>query len=165
MAAEAPNGNGDPKVKSFNPRPWSAELVQRFQDIDNTLTEQTHTLAQHGTDITQIKNDQNLQTLALQGVQKEFKAHQEMTAKTGLGVEKILTLLGEEVEDGAGGWKGTGLLGRMRRNEGAVGRLMRLYRQWIAWGGGFTAAFMLTGGALVAFLWWLLGDKLGHLLK
>lgn len=156
----------EPEVRSFNkPRPWSAELVDKFQEQDRKLEEHGGQLTSMGHDVQQIKNDQNLQTLALQGMQKEFAAHKQATDLIGKNVEKIVGLLGDETEDGDGGWKGTGLLGRVRRNEGQTGRMMRLYRQWIAWGGGFAASFALIGGATIASLWWAFGDAISKALR
>jgi hypothetical protein len=97
--------------------------------------------------INSIRGDVNLQTGALQRVEKAMTS--------------ILAKLGDEQEDGQGGYTGTGLMGRTRRNEIQAVKLKELYHRWIAFGAGFCACF----GALVAVLWWAFGDKIGFVLK
>lgn len=97
--------------------------------------------------ISSIRGDVNLQTGALQRVETALK--------------EVLSALGSEKEDGEGGYIGTGLMGRTRRNEMQVVKLKELYHRWIAFGAGFCACF----GTLVAFLWWAFGDKLSIVLR
>lgn len=97
--------------------------------------------------ISSIRGDVNLQTGALQRVENLMKV--------------VLDRLGDEKEDGQGGYTGTGLMGRTRRNEIQVTKLKELYHRWIAFGAGFCACF----GTLVAVLWWAFGDKIGIVLK
>lgn len=73
----------------------------------------------------------------------------------------IQTTLGEEKEDGAGNMLGTGLVGRVRRNENSVAKLLGTYRLWIAFGAGFVVCI----GTFTAVIWWLIGDKIGMVLK
>lgn len=75
--------------------------------------------------------------------------------------KKILSAIGEEEEDGHGGIVGTGLLGRMRRTEKQVEKLLLTYRVWIAFGSGICSCGAIF---LVAF-WWIIGDRLAVLLK
>lgn len=104
--------------------------------------------------VASIRGDTNVQALAMQGVQKTMES---MAANVGT----ILDHLGKEEEDGNGNYKGTGLLGRMRRVEREQRSLRELYHRWIAFGAGFSACL---GGAVV-IVWWLLGDKLAIVLK
>jgi len=76
-------------------------------------------------------------------------------------MDTILMLVGSEEEDGDGGYKGVGLLGRMRRVEDSQNNLLSKYKTWIAWGGGFCTA----GVSMTAFIWWLISDKLELVLK
>lgn len=76
-------------------------------------------------------------------------------------MEKALGLLGEEKEDGLGNLVGTGMMGRLRRNENAVKDLRTAYKIWIAFGSGF----IFSLGSTAAIVWWLIGDKLGVVLK
>jgi hypothetical protein len=101
-----------------------------------------------------IRGDMIIQATAMQGIQKEI-------ASLASSVNTLVSSLGEEREDGAGNYLGTGLLGRVRRVERSQRSLKELYHRWIAFGSGFCAC--LT--ASVAILWWLLGDKLAIVLK
>lgn len=74
---------------------------------------------------------------------------------------RIVVTLGEETEDGKGGYVGKGLLGRVGRNEIAVKRLRDAYGRWIAYGAGF----FTCGGAMLIAIWWLVGDKIAIILK
>ena len=93
-----------------------------------------------------VKN-QGLNAMALQRIEGKM--------------DSILLLVGSEEEDGDGGFKGVGLLGRMRRVEESQNTLMSKYKTWIAWGGGFCTA----GVSMTAFIWWLISDKLELVLK
>lgn len=94
-----------------------------------------------------VLNNQSLNAMTLQRVEGKMDA--------------ILLLVGSEEEDGEGGFKGVGLLGRMRRVEESQNTLLSKYKTWIAWGGGFITA----GSAMTAFIWWLVSDKLELVLK
>ena len=94
-----------------------------------------------------VLRNQDLGQLTLQRVESKMDA--------------VLLLVGTEEEDGEGGFKGVGLLGRMRRVEESQSTLMSKYKTWIAWGGGFISAM----GAGVAVIWWLIADKLEIALK
>jgi len=91
--------------------------------------------------------------------------NQELATQAMLRVESkmdaILLLVGAEEEDGDGGFKGVGLLGRMRRVEESQTSLLSKYKMWIAWGGGF----LTCGSAMTLFIWWLVADKLELVLK
>jgi hypothetical protein len=101
-----------------------------------------------------VRGDTQIQAGALQAVQKAM----EGLAKD---LSTIAAAIGEEKEDGAGNYLGTGLLGRTRRVERAQRSLRELYHRWIAFGSGFIAC----GSVAVGALWWLLGDKLAIVLK
>lgn len=94
-----------------------------------------------------VIQNQSLATMTMQRVEGKMDA--------------ILLLVGAEEEDGEGGFKGVGLLGRMRRVEESQASLLGKYKTWIAWGGGFVTA----GTAMTAFIWWLVADKLEIVLK
>lgn len=94
-----------------------------------------------------VLNNQGLSTMTLQRVEGKMDA--------------ILLLVGAEEEDGEGGFKGVGLLGRMRRVEESQSTLLTKYKTWIAWGGGFVTSMT----AMVAVVWWLVSDKLEIVFK
>lgn len=94
-----------------------------------------------------VIRNQELATQAMQRVESKMDA--------------ILLLVGAEEEDGDGGFKGVGLLGRMRRVEESQTSLLSKYKTWIAWGGGF----LTCGSAMTLFIWWLISDKLEVVLK
>jgi len=94
-----------------------------------------------------VLRNQDLNQLTLQRVEGKMDA--------------ILLLVGSEEEDGDGGFKGVGLLGRMRRVEESQTSLLSKYKTWIAWGGGFVTAMSF----MMAVLWWLISDKLEIALK
>ena len=73
----------------------------------------------------------------------------------------MVTLLGEEKEDGQGNILSTGLLGRMRRIENTTENMVKKYERWIAFGSGF----FLAASVLIAALWWVIGDRMSHLLR
>lgn len=86
----------------------------------------------------------------------------------GVAVQRVETLLkgmvavlGTEEEDGKGGYTGTGIVGRTRRNEADVRALKALYHRWIAFGAGFCACL---GGSAV-LVWYVIGDKIAIVLK
>lgn len=97
--------------------------------------------------VDKLANDFDIYTLAAQRVETK--------------VDTLLLLMGEEKEDGKGGYTGVGLVGRVRRAEAGQEALMAKYKAWIAWGTGFCTA--LT--AAVAIIWWLVADKLEIVLK
>lgn len=97
----------------------------------------------------------------LQGVIKNQGLSQMTLQRVEGKMDAILLLVGSEEEDGDGGFKGVGLLGRMRRVEESQTSLLGKYKTWIAWGGGFVTA----GSAMTAFIWWLVADKLELVLK
>lgn len=98
---------------------------------------------------------------SIDGVLKN-QALDKMTLQRVEGkMDTILMLVGSEEEDGDGGYKGVGLLGRMRRVEESQNTLLSKYKTWIAWGGGFCTA----GVSMTAFIWWLISDKLELVLK
>lgn len=104
--------------------------------------------------INAIRGDVLTQAQALQGVQTSLvQMSKDLTI--------IAQAIGEEKEDGAGNYLGTGLLGRTRRVERAQRSLRELYHRWIAFGSGFVAC----GGVASAAIWWLLSDKLALVLK
>jgi hypothetical protein len=73
----------------------------------------------------------------------------------------IMEAIGKEEEDGHGGIKGTGLMGRMRRTEKEVEKMVSTYKVWIAFGSGIVT----TGSLFLVAVWWLIGDKLELVLK
>lgn len=97
--------------------------------------------------INSIRGDVNLQAGALQRIEN-----------LALGIKSSI---GTEEEDGLGGYKGTGIMGRTRRNEDEVKRLKNLYHKWIAFGTGFAAC----GGTALIAIWYVIGDKISIVLK
>lgn len=79
-------------------------------------------------------------------------------------IDKVLVLLGEEHEDGRGGFEATGLLGRLRRVEAATSKLFLKYQTWINMGIGFgtagTLALTVAGG-----VWYFVSQHLQITLK
>jgi uncharacterized coiled-coil protein SlyX len=97
--------------------------------------------------INSMRGDVNLQTGAVQRVETLMKS--------------LIEKMGDEEEDGQGGYVGTGVMGRLRRNEVQVSKLKELYHRWIAFGAGFCACL----GTALLVIWWLIGDKLDIVLK
>jgi len=97
----------------------------------------------------------------IQGVIKNQGLNQMTLQRVEGKMDAILLLVGSEEEDGDGGFKGVGLLGRMRRVEESQTSLLSKYKTWIAWGGGFVTAMTF----MVAVIWWLIADKLEIALK
>jgi hypothetical protein len=164
MALET-NGEGVRTFKKPRPRPWSEALVRRFDEQDKKIVSLGEEQSLQGLQLDNLTKNLNLHIVAFQNMQNEFKGHKQTGEDTKKGVDAIVTLLGSETEDGDGGWKGIGLLGRIRRNEGEVGRLTKLYNRWINYGAGFITCLLVVGGGAVAVIWWAFGDKLGHLLR
>jgi hypothetical protein len=81
--------------------------------------------------------------------------------RTEAHYKEISDKLGKETEDGNGGFLGTGLFGRMGRNERAVANMTMTFRIWIAFGTGACGTIVICWG----IVWWLLGDKLATILK
>jgi hypothetical protein len=126
----------------------------RGRERNTTLNDLGHRMDLQDGVINAIRGDQLTQAQALQSVQVAM-------AQMAKDVNAIAHAIGEEKEDGEGNYLGTGLLGRTRRVERAQRSLRELYHRWIAFGSGFVAC----GGIAITALWWLLGDKLGLVLK
>lgn len=128
------------KHRQSRARPISPSVVARMDDLEHRV---------QGVDakVEGVLGNQALNAMTLQRVEGKMDA--------------ILLLVGSEEEDGEGGFKGVGLLGRMRRVEESQNTLLSKYKTWIAWGGGFITA----GSAMTAFIWWLVSDKLELVLK
>jgi hypothetical protein len=136
---EQPNGTRrrtTPRVSEFG-----------MDDLRRRLDAQDHIT-------TGIRGDMTIQATAMQGIQKEL-------ASLAGSVTTLVSAIGDEKEDGQGNYLGTGLLGRVRRVERSQRSLRELYHRWIAFGAGFCACF----GTAVALIWWLVGDKIGLVLK
>jgi hypothetical protein len=71
--------------------------------------------------------------------------------RTEAKVDQILALVGQETEDGKGGFTGTGLMGRVRRLEDGNKRVWSKVGAMAAFGSGFAGAFGLIA-SVVAFL-------------
>lgn len=119
----------------------------RLAPVEFTMDDLIKRLDDHESAIKGARGDIGLQAAALQRIENAIK---------NLG-----TLIGIEEEDGSGGYKGTGIVGRTRRNEAEVRALKALYHRWIAFGAGFCASF----GIFVAAVWWIVGDKIAIVLK
>lgn len=111
------------------------------------MDEQGHKIDEVASRLETHINDQNIYKVAMQRVESKL--------------DTMLLLVGGEEEDGEGGYRGTGLLGRMRRIEQSQQSLLNKYRVWIAWGAGFVTCM---GGAAVVF-WWLIGHRLDVILR
>lgn len=101
-----------------------------------------------------IRGDMTIQATAMQGIQKD------LVKLTG-SISTLVAAMGEEREDGAGNYLGTGLLGRVRRVERGQRSLRELYHRWIAFGAGFTTCL----GTSAAAIWWLLNHQVPEVLK
>lgn len=121
-------------------RPISPSIVARMDELEHRV---------EGVDkkVEGVLHNQGLNTLVMQRIESKMDA--------------ILLLVGSEEEDGDGGFKGVGLLGRMRRVEESQSTLLSKYKTWIAWGGGFITCMSF----MVAVLWWLISDKVELVLK
>jgi hypothetical protein len=90
---------------------------------------------------------------------KRTTSHQliDISAK----LDQVLGLLGEETEDGRGGYKATGLLGRVRRAEDKLDNIHRKYAYWL-WGvSGFTSAL----SACLTVIWYFTKDKIAGIFQ
>lgn len=85
----------------------------------------------------------------------EVMAQLSEQAKTqteqGHKLDKILEILGQEKEDGKGGYVAVGLLGRLRRVEEVALKLVKTYEGWFKFGAGFGAA----GAISLTVIWFL----------
>lgn len=130
-------------------------------DKEFTLEDVRHRMDGQDALIAAIRGDTQIQAQALQSQAQIMQGFKEAMGQMAKDVATIALAIGEEKEDGAGNYLGTGLLGRTRRVERAQRSLRELYHRWIAFGSGFVAC----GGVLGAALWWLLSDKLALVLK
>lgn len=130
----------DKKPRHSRARPISPSVVARMNDLEGKVKDVDKK-------VEGVLQNQGLNALTLQRVEGKMDA--------------ILLLVGSEEEDGDGGFKGVGLLGRMRRVEESQTSLLSKYKTWIAWGGGFVTAMSF----MMAVLWWLISDKLEIALK
>lgn len=97
--------------------------------------------------IEQIRGDVSLQTGAIQRIETAFA--------------ELRKQIGTEEEDGKGGYTGTGIIGRTRRTEREMLTLKKSYARLIWFGSGFTANIVIVSGVI----WYLIGDKVGLVLK
>jgi hypothetical protein len=105
--------------------------------------------------------DVESQTLLFHGtVQRVEGQLQDLTGKEGL-LEKILSAVGEEHVSDRGEHLGTGLVGRMMRHEADDAKRFGRYEKWIWMATGAIGAMIF----LASGFWWLIGDKLAHVLK
>lgn len=74
---------------------------------------------------------------------------------------EYLTKVGAEGMDEHGKAVGTGLAGRLMRLEDRVRARFRLYDDLR----NFAIGFGMAASIFIGALWWVLGDKVGHLLK
>ncbi len=95
----------------------------------------------------QVRDDE-----ALQVAQEALDVARATSSK----VDQILTLLGQEQEDGAGGYVATGLLGRLRRVEASALKLVKTYEGWFKFFAGFGVAFAM----LATVIWFLAKDAI-----
>lgn len=76
-------------------------------------------------------------------------------------VDDVRKCLGDEGEDEKGQKVGTGVRGRLMRLEQRVTKRFDTYDDWRNYAVGGLAA----GSILIAALWWIVQDKVGHVLK
>lgn len=79
------------------------------------------------------------------------KAALSVAQATSDKVDRVISMLGTETEDGRGGYAATGLLGRVRRVESTALGLVRKYQGWFQVFAGFGGAITFVA-ALVTFL-------------
>lgn len=89
----------------------------------------------------------NLQAMTLQRVETK--------------VDDVRKCIGDEGEDERGAKVGTGIRGRLMRLEDRVDRRFDTFDDWRNYAVGALAA----GSILIAAVWWIIQDKVGHLLK
>jgi len=139
------------KPRRSRARPMSPSLDSRMLELEGKVDDVDKK-------VEGVIRNQELATQAMRRAEElATQAMQRVESK----MDAILLLVGAEEEDGDGGFKGVGLLGRMRRVEESQTSLLSKYKMWIAWGGGF----LTCGTAMTVFIWWLISDKLELVLK
>ena len=76
-------------------------------------------------------------------------------------LESLTAAIGSESQDEYGQPIGTGIVGRLMRLERDVQRRFATWDGWVKTATGAAMAATVLGGVL----WWLLGERLGELLK
>ena len=77
------------------------------------------------------------------------------------GLKDLKEAVGTEGTDDRGQPIGTGVRGRLGRLEGRVDKRFRTFDDWRNYAMGAMAASLL----LVTAIWWIVQDRVGHLLK
>jgi hypothetical protein len=92
-----------------------------------------------------------------------LKADQAVQASAEIKglLESLARSIGTESQDEYGVPVGTGIVGRLMRLERDVQRRFATWDGWVKTATGAIAAATVLGGVL----WWLLGERLGELLK
>ena len=92
-----------------------------------------------------------------------LKADQAVQASAEIKglLESLARSIGTESQDEYGAPVGTGIVGRLMRLERDVQRRFATWDGWVKTATGAIAAATVLGGVL----WWLLGERLGELLK
>jgi hypothetical protein len=92
-----------------------------------------------------------------------LKADQAVQASAEIKglLESLVGSIGTESQDEYGVPVGTGIVGRLMRLERDVQRRFATWDGWVKTATGAIAAATVLG----AVLWWLLGERLGELLK
>ena len=92
-----------------------------------------------------------------------LKADQAVQASAEIKglLESLVGSIGTESQDEYGVSVGTGIVGRLMRLERDVQRRFATWDGWVKTATGAIAAATVLG----AVLWWLLGERLGELLK
>ena len=95
--------------------------------------------------------------------ESSLKADQAVQASAEIKslLEHLTAAIGSESQDEYGQPIGTGIVGRLMRLERDVQRRFATWDGWVKTATGAAMAATLLGGVL----WWLLGDRLGLLLK
>lgn len=102
---------------------------------------------------------------ALAAFRREQEAERKTTALVWQRIEGkvdgLIKTVGREDEDEYGRPVGVGIIGRLMRLEKRVDRRFSLYDGWKKYAAGIAAG----AGVLFLVIWWLVGDRLGAILK
>ena len=75
--------------------------------------------------------------------------------------QSLSTSLGEERQDEHGEWIGTGIIGRLGRMERRMYHRFRRDDRWVA----IVIGFVTAAGIFGPVIWWLVSERLAHVLK